>query len=233
MDHHGWQVLDEDAGVLWREYRFSGKARATTLVCRGTDGGLIVVSPGTGLSAMEYDALKDFGAVRALIANNTYHHLGQQPWRARFKDALSYAPPRAVEVLRKKAPAVPFRPLNELSLPPQVRWEDPPGLKTGETILSIGTRRGPVWYSGDLLTNITKLPPPPVRWLFTWTDSGPGFRLFRPAVWLFVKDKPALRAWLLAKLAQEPPAVVVPAHGAPVESADVAALAKAQVERLG
>ena len=104
MDHHGWQVLDEDAGVLWREYRFSGKARATTLVCRGTDGGLIVVSPGTGLSAMEYDALKDFGEVRALIANNTYHHLGQQPWRAHFKDALSYAPPRAVEALRIASP---------------------------------------------------------------------------------------------------------------------------------
>ena len=161
MEHHGWNVIDADAGVLWREYRFSGKALATTLVFRGTDGGLVVVSPGTGLSAADYDALREFGEVRALVANNTFHHLGQQPWRQHFKDAQSYAPPRAVAALDKKVQGVPFRSLTELPLPAHVRWEDPPGFKTGEAILSVGTRRGSVWYSGDLLTNITSLPPPP------------------------------------------------------------------------
>jgi hypothetical protein len=232
MDRHGWSVIDADAGVLWREYRFSGKALATTLVFRGADGGLVVVSPGTGLSAPEYDALRDFGEVRALVANNTFHHLGQRPWREHFKDAQSYAPPRAVEVLGKKVQGVPFRPLTELPLPAHVRWEDPPGFKTGEAILSVGTGRGPVWYSGDLLTNLTSLPPPPRRWLFTWTGSAPGFRLFRPAVWLAVKDRRAVRDWALGRLAQDPPAVVVPAHGRPVEVPDVAAQAKVQLERL-
>src|SRR4051812_29530411 len=130
MNHHGWNVIDADAGVLWREYCFSGKALATTLVFRGTDGGLVVVSPGSGLSTPEYDALREFGEVRALIANNTLHHLGQRAWREHFKDAKSYAPPRAVEVLGKKAAGIPFQPLTELPLPAHVRWEDPPGFKT-------------------------------------------------------------------------------------------------------
>jgi glyoxylase-like metal-dependent hydrolase (beta-lactamase superfamily II) len=232
MDRHGWSVIDADAGLLWREYAFSGKARATTLVFRGADGGLVVVSPGPGLSAPEYDALKEFGEVRALIANNPFHHMGQRPWREHFKDAESYAPPRAVQMLDKKVKGVRFRPLEELSLPAHVRWDDPPGFKTGEAILSVGTARGSVWYSGDLLTNITVLPPPPLRWLFTWTGAGPGFRLFVPAVWMLVKDRRALKDWALTRLVQDPPAVVVPAHGQPVEVPDLAAQAKAQLERL-
>lgn len=232
MEHHGWKVIDADAGVLWREYRFSGKALATTLVFRGTDGGLVVVSPGTGLAAADYDALREFGEVRALVASNTFHHLGQRPWRQHFKDAQSYAPPRAVQALDRKVQGVKFRSLTELPLPAHVRWEDPPGFKTGEALLSVGTRRGSVWYSGDLLTNITRLPPPPVRWLFTWTGSAPGFRRFLPAIWLLVNDRRAVREWALARLAQDPPAVVVPAHGRPVEGTDVAAQTKEQLERL-
>ena len=56
--------------------------------------------------------------------------------------------------------------------------------------------------------------------------------MFRPGVWLLVKDKKALREWALRRLAEDPPAVVVPAHGPPVNMSDVAALAKAQIERL-
>lgn len=232
MEHHGWNVIDAEAGVLWREYRFSGKALATTLVFRGTDGSLVVVSPGTGLAAADYDALREFGEVRALVANNTFHHLGQKPWRQHFKDAQSYAPPRAVAALDKKVQGVQFRSLTELPLPAHVRWEDPPGFKTGEAILSVGTRQGSVWYSGDLLTNITSLPPPPLRWLFTWTGSAPGFRRFLPAIWLLIKDRRAVREWALARLAQDPPAVVVPAHGRPVAGTDVAAQTRAQLEQL-
>lgn len=233
MQLEGWNVIDEKAGVLWREYVFSRGARATTLVFRGADGdGLVVVSPGTGLEARAYDALKELGEVRALVANNSYHHMGQPAWRARFPDAVSYCPPGAVETLNKKARGVSFKPLNALALPENVRWEDPPGFKTGEAILSVGTDKGSVWYSGDLLTNLQNLPLPPLRWLFTWTDAAPGFRLFRPGVWLLVKDKKALRAWALDRLAKDPPAVVVPAHGPPVDAGDVAALAKEQIERL-
>ena len=170
--------------------------------------------------------------MRALIANNTFHHLGQAAWRAHFPDAVSYCPPGAVKTLNKKSGGVSFQSLHTLALPANVRWEDPPGFKTGESVLSIGSRRGSIWYSGDLLTNIARTPRSPIGWLFAWTDSAPGFRLFKPAVWFFVKDKKILREWALRRLAADPPAIVVPAHGAPVETGDVAALTKTQLERL-
>ncbi|WP_263451539.1 hypothetical protein [Hyalangium gracile] len=42
MDLRGWNVIDEERAVLWREYQFNKGAYATTLVFRGTDG--LVVS---------------------------------------------------------------------------------------------------------------------------------------------------------------------------------------------
>jgi len=227
----GWNVIDQDAAILWREYSFSRGAYATTMVFRGADG-LVVVSPGTKLEARAYDALADLGKVRALVASNTLHHLGQRAWRERFPEAESYCPPGAVAKLEKKVSGVRFRPLSDLVLPRHARWEDPPGFKTGETILSVEAKRGPVWYTGDLLTNIQRTPGPPVRWLFSMTDSAPGFRLFRLAVWLFVKDKKTVREWMLARLDKSPPAVVVPGHGPAFDERDVAEQARSQIRRL-
>lgn len=231
MPTDAWTIIDDEACVLWREYAFSNGAYATTLVFRGVDG-LVVVSPGRGLEARDYDALREHGEVRALVANNSFHHLGQVPWRAHFPEADSYAPVGALADLRKKAPGVPFRPLTELALPAHVRCDDPPGFKTGETLVSIRTHKGTVWFTGDLLTNIQRTPGPPFSWFFKWTDSAPGFRLFKPAVWLMVRDKQAVRAWVLQRLASDPPTIIVPAHGPAVAAADLATRARTQIERL-
>jgi glyoxylase-like metal-dependent hydrolase (beta-lactamase superfamily II) len=227
----GWNVIDSDAAVLWREYSFSKGAYATMFVFRGTDG-LVVVSPGSRMDPRALDALAELGRVRALVANNAFHHMGQKEWRARFPDAESYCPPGAVAALNKKAPGVPFRPLTELALPPNARWEDVPGYKTGETILRVDAKRGPVWYTGDLLTNIQRTPGPPLSWLFSLTDSAPGFRLFRLGVWVFIKDKKAVRQWMLNRLEKEPPAIVIPAHGPAVDASDVAEQARVQIRKL-
>lgn len=231
MQIEGWNVIDQDAAILWREYPFAKGAYATTLVFRGADA-LVVVSPGTKLEARAYDALADFGKVRALVANNTYHHLGQKGWRERFPEAESYGPPGAVAALEKKVPGVRFRPLSDLALPGHVRWEDAPGFKTGETIFRVDAKPGPVWYAGDLLANMQGTPRAPLKWLFTLTDSAPGFRLFKLATWLIVKDKKAVREWMLARLDEQPPAVVVPAHGPAFQASDVAEQARAQIRRL-
>jgi glyoxylase-like metal-dependent hydrolase (beta-lactamase superfamily II) len=231
MDLHGWNVIDEERAVLWREYEFSKGAYATTLVFRGTDG-LVVVSPGKGLAAADYEVLSHFGEVRALIANNTFHHLGQGPWRERFPKAVSYAAPQVLAKFQKKVPGIPFRSLEELALPPAVKLHVLPGFKNGEVLASVGTRQGSVWYTGDLLANIQNPRKPPLRWLFTWSDSAPGFRLFKLAVWAFVKDRRALKERMMALLAEDPPAIIVPAHGPAVTSANLAAETRVQLDRL-
>jgi glyoxylase-like metal-dependent hydrolase (beta-lactamase superfamily II) len=231
MDLRGWNVIDEERAILWREYAFSKGAYATTLVFRGTDG-LVVVSPGKGLEAADYEVLSRFGEVRALVANNTFHHLGQGPWRKHFPKAESYAAPQALPRLQKQAPGVPFRPLEELALPSAVKLHILPGFKNGEVLFSVGSRQGSVWYAGDLLANIQTLRKPPLSWLFKLSDSGPGFRLFKMAVWLFVKDRQAVKERMMALLAEDPPAIIVPAHGPPVTSPNLVAETRAQLDRL-
>jgi hypothetical protein len=231
MDLRGWNVIDEERAVLWREYEFTKGAYATTLVFRGTDG-LVVVSPGKGLTGADYDVLSGFGEVRALVANNTFHHLGQGPWRERFPKAESYAAPQALEKLQKKAPSVSFRSLDELALPPAVKIHVLPGFNNGEVLFSVGTRQGSVWYTGDLLTNIQRARKPPLSWLLKWSDSAPGFRLFKIAVWFFVKDRRVVKERMTALLAEDPPAIIVPAHGPPVTTANLVAETRTQIARL-
>src|ERR1700678_3055237 len=84
----GWNVLDREGGVLWRQYRFGGPgATATTFVFRGKGDALIVVSPGRHVEADALDELSEFGKVTALVASNSYHWLGQPLWKKHFPDA--------------------------------------------------------------------------------------------------------------------------------------------------
>lgn len=230
MQRAGWNVLDDERGVWWREYEFTRGAWATTLAFR-TDEGVVVVSPAPDLEAHAYDALAELGPVRALVANNGQHHLGQPSWRARFRDAQSYAPPAALPVLVRKLD-VPFRSLAELPLPAHVHWQDAPGFAEGETLLAIEGRRGPIWLTGDLVTNIQRTPGPPLRWLFTMTDSAFGLKLFRLAVWGFVKDRRAVRTFVEARFAALPPKIIVPAHGPPIETDDLYERALVELAKL-
>lgn len=231
MSLAGWNVLDEERGVWWREYEFAPGAWATTLAFRG-EGGVVVLSPAPELDARSFDAIEALGPVTALVATNGQHHMGQRAWRARFPDAASFAPPAALPVLGKKVEGVPFRSLAELALPAHVRWRDAPGFREGETLLSIDGARGPIWFTGDLVTNIQRTPGPPLRWLFTLTDSAFGLKLFRLAVWGFVKDRRAMRAFVEAGMSERPPRTIVPAHGPPIEAEDLHARVRHELAKL-
>lgn len=231
MADRSWKVIDAERGLLWHEYAFRKGSYATTFVFRGKDG-LVVVSPGTRFEASDFDALEKHGEVRALVANNTFHHMGQAAWRARFPNAVSYAAASAVPALQKKVSGSKFRAIEELDLGPNARLHALPGCRNGELFFTADSAKGRVWYTGDILANIQNPGGPPFSWLFKLTDSAPGYRLFRMAVFLFVKDKPVLREKLLSMLATEPPAIVVPGHGPPVETASLPADTRTQVERL-
>lgn len=226
-----WTLLDAGAAIAAREYSFRPGASATTLVFRGADG-LVVVSPEPDPAPGVLDALAELGPVRALVANNPFHHLGQRAFRARFPEAKSYAPSGAIPRLTKQTGGVPFEPLSALPLPPGLACEEAAGFRWGEAILRLPSAAGTVWYTGDLLVNIQQLPSIPARWLFTWTGSAPGFRLFKPAAWLLVKDRRAAREWMLERLRDSPPALVVPAHGPPLAADDLADRARRELARL-
>jgi hypothetical protein len=230
----GWNVLDREKAIAWRQYSF-GRGVATTFVFRGAGDGLIVMSPGSGTEDSALDELAEFGQVVALVASNGYHWLGQPAWRKRFPRARSFAPKQGIKRLSKKMPDATFEPLAELAplLGDSARVVEAPGVRVGNAFATVRGARGAYWYPSDFLSNMPKMPPGFVfRTLMSMTNSAPGYRLFRPSVWLQVNDKPTLRAWIEDHLTKEAPAVVVPAHGPPVDAPDLVATTRALVAKL-
>jgi hypothetical protein len=230
----GWNVLDRDSAILWRQYSFGG-GLATTMVFRGAGDGLVVISPGNNIEEGAMGELADFGKVVALVASNGFHWLGQSSWRKRFPEARSFAPAQGIKRLSKKMPDAKFEPLDALAplLGDRATVVDAPGLRVGNAFATVRGKSGTYWYPSDLLSNIPKLPPGIVfRTLMSMTNSAPGYRLFRPSVWLMVKNKPALSAWIDEELAKSAPVAVVPAHGPPVTGSDLLATTKSLVAQL-
>jgi len=232
----GWNVLDREGGVLWRQYRFGGPgATATTFVFRGKGDALVIVSPGRHIEADALDELSEFGKVTALVASNSYHWLGQPLWKKHFPDAKSYAPADGIKRLSKKLPEMHFEPLEALAphLGDRATVTSPAGLKVGNAFATVRAKSGTYLYPSDLLSNIPTMPPQFVfKMLMSITDSAPGYRLFRPAVWLQVKDKGALRRWFEEELARSPTTTMVPGHGPPVSPPDLIEQTRALLAKM-
>jgi hypothetical protein len=222
----GWNIIDRENAILWREYSFGG-GMATTLVCRGAGDGIVVVSPAAKVGSAALDELAQFGKVVALVASNGWHWLGHPEWRKHFPEARSFAPAQGIDRIAKKVSALGrFEPLDALAplLGDRVTVREAPGLKVSNAFVTVRGKTGTYWYPSDLLANIPALPKNIVfRLLMSMTDSAPGYRLFRPAVWLQVKDKEAVRRWVDDELKKAAPVGIIPAHGAPVFGSDVIA----------
>ena len=220
-DDGGWEVLDEQQGVLTREYAFTKGAFARTMTARLKDGRLMVASPAPDLPAAALQALERRGGVGAIIATNGFHHLGVPSWTAAFPRARVYAPLVAHPRLRARRPGlIDILPLQDLAtlLPAEVQVRDVPGIKLGDTWVQVKTGRGPIWYVSDSCFSMKEAPARLIpRLLFRWTDSAPGFKINGLALKLFMRDRAAYRRFFLTELERELPSVVVTGHGAVVD----------------
>jgi glyoxylase-like metal-dependent hydrolase (beta-lactamase superfamily II) len=155
-----------------------------------------------------------------LVATNGYHHLGIGAFRKRFPDARVYAPALALARIAKKNPAAgQLAPLSELTplLGDDLIIREAPHTRSGEIWAFTKCDVGYVWFVSDILVNIDPLPEALIpRLIFRLSGSGPGYRVFHIALALIVKNKKAVLRALLADAEAHPPAVVIPAHGAPI-----------------
>jgi hypothetical protein len=211
-----WKSIDDRSGIFAIRYSFGGGGSATTLVAKIGDGKFLAISPGCGLSAEALDELALEGEVVALVAPNFFHYLGLPEWLKRWPKARVFAPQKSIPRLEKKCPAVvAFEPLEKLRplLPDHVTVLEPPHLRQGEAMALLRGTAGWIWYFTDLVINLAKLPPNPLKKLVLWSFlGGTGLRVSRIAK-LFVKDRPALKSWLLTELRSRQPVCLVPAHG--------------------
>ncbi len=230
-----WDVLDAERGIYAHEYCFDGKdGLANTLALRLRDGELCVISPSTDITDADFAELEKHGKTVALVAPNGFHYLGQAKWQQRYPDARAFTPAAWVERIAKKAPDIkrcePISAIAEM-LPEDMWIGEPPHLKRGDVAARVKANGGTFWYFTDLLMNLRKLPDNlAVKLLFKWTKSGPGLSMTRALFPLVVKDKQALKRWLLSEFEQNTPTRVLTGHG-PVLVDTVADSLSAAVQR--
>jgi hypothetical protein len=208
---NGWTVIDRTAGVLSYSYAFKA-GRANAFAARIAGGRMLVVSPPCDVADGVFTDLLAFGDVGALVAPNGFHYLGIPEWRERFPNARAFAAPESVARIAKKSPAAgSFEPMGALQslLGPEVGVREAPATKVGETWAWAKTATGHAWFGSDILINMQKLPPNPLFALaFRLSGSGPGFKLFKLALMLTLKDKKRALGAMLADVRAHPP------HGA-------------------
>lgn len=227
-----WTVLDDAAGVLVYEYEFAPEAFANAFVVRIGDGQLLCVSPPTECPESLQAELQPYGKVVALIAPNSWHHLGLGPWKQAFPEASVYAPAPGLERIRKKQPGLgSVAPVSDLpELPGEVSVLEVPGFSTGETWVTVRTGSGLISYVGDSFMSLAKVPSKLLpRLLFKWFDSAPGFKVNRLGARFFLKDKQAYQQWAAERLA-EAPTTVVTGHGATVREEQLGAQMRQMID---
>jgi hypothetical protein len=213
----GWTALAEDPPVLVKEYAFGGAGRANALAIALPERKWMIVSPPSTLTPEEVEGFAKLGTVVALLENNGMHHLGLGAWRARFPEAVTYAMPRAAERIRKRGRDFgQLEPIEKLQplLGDKVALIPVAGDKLGDVCVRVRTEKGTVFYAGDFIANMPTLPKNLViKLMFKLTDSAPGLKVFGLFFKFFVADRKAARDCLIRELAQNPPTILVPAHG--------------------
>ena len=214
-----WDIYDDALPFAGAKY---GPQRARMAAIGIGDGGLLIVSPGVPMSDAGWEALARLGTPRFLLAPNHFHNAGLAAWQARFPEAKIVAHPRALPRLRKKLPGLTIADLAPLvaALPTDIRVFSPPMAKQGETWVSIATQHGVAWFVTDALVNEERLRG--AMGLFmrlmgfrTGLMTNPFFKR------LFLSDKAAYKAWMLAELERDRPTLFVPAHGAVLRGTDL------------
>ena len=187
-----WTSIDAAVPMATCPYSF-GSGMAQSLLI-GIDGGVAVVSPPCKVDDSVLEAAAAFGPVKALVASNSYHHLGLPAWKKRFPDAKVFAPAQSVARVSKQSKLSGIAPLAEAAklTGPNVELFDMPHYKSGEVLVRARSAHDSVWYATDIVMNLTPAPPGPIGALFRWTGSAPGFKFNNLASFLMVKDKRAL-----------------------------------------
>lgn len=222
-------------GVWVHTYAFDASGSANSMAFRLPDGGMVIVSPPCGPGDASWRATAALGPVRAIVAPNGMHHLGQAAWRQRFPDARCFASPDASRRIARQNPDLgPFEPLDALRelLGDRAYVGDAAGTRHGECWLAVTTEAGFVWYVCDVLANLPSLPRPLLpRMLFWLSGSAPGFRVFHLALLASANDKAAILGSLRDSIARYPPVILVPGHGEPLLGPEVAERTMALLER--
>ncbi len=178
-------------------------------------GELCLYSPLPNLSETEFTALEELGRVSILMAPNHYHHRGIADHLQRFPKARLICAPLARPRLQKQT-GLSFEALDVLTskLPPNIQILEPVGLKTGEIWLQIAGGADLAWIVCDGFSEEAGMP----AMLKTFPTFG-------------IRDHVAYKLWVMSRIAERPPTILIPCHGAPVSRPDLGCVLPALLDQ--
>jgi hypothetical protein len=207
----GWSPLS--AAVWTAPYPVPGWSSRTTVVSLAS-GGLLAVNPGASLAARAGEELGAFGTVEYLLAPNHFHHLGIAAWRRAFGSIPVLAAAAAQARLRSRGLESLAEPETIVHLlPPGARLLLPAGTRTGEVWLRLAIDAGVAWIVGDAFFNVSRTPLSAAGIFLRLSGTTGGLRIGGTFKWGHLRDRMAYRRWVLERLDEDPPAMLVPAHG--------------------
>ncbi|MCK6573583.1 hypothetical protein L6V77_21085 [Myxococcota bacterium] len=195
------------------------------------DGGSVVYNPTRLLPPAAHEAILAVGRPQILLAPNHYHHKGLSEFSERYPGVIAVCSEAARPRLTRQTP-VPLLGLDRLAdrLPTGARLLEPPGTRLGETWLVVDGQDGPVWIVCDAFFNVPRHPRGTIGLFARLFGLSAGLRI--GTTWKFVglRDRARYAEWVLARLHEAPPAVLVPAHGSPAAGPELGARLIALVE---
>ncbi len=234
-----WRPLPLGAPGWTIEYPVHGWSSRTTALRLDGDR-LLVVNAGRTVSAAARAELCALGRVAALFVPNDFHHLGVRSWLASIGPVPVLAAPGVRRRLSRKLGLAPEPLATECAPPGHARLPErlgpaeisflvPPGTRSGEAwaVAPLAAADGHAWIVGDAFFHLRRLPRNLSGVALRATGTGPGLRIGATFRALQLADPAAYRAWLLAELGREPPALLVPAHGEPLADDDLPARLRA------
>lgn len=177
-----------------------------------SNGELCVYSPLRGLSEAEFKSLDAIGNVSFLLAPNHYHHRGVADHVQRYPNAQIVCSLKAKPRLDKQT-GLKFDGLDALikHLPKEIEILEPEGLKTGEIWLNIKDKNSPAWVVCDAFS--------------TNSPNANGFAKQPDMLGTFpkygVRDQSVYVPWVRKQLSRTAPSILIPCHGAPVQTSDL------------
>ena len=209
-----WRSTGEGQWV--RTYDFRGNPLHSVAMDMGS-GGLLVVSPGTGVPDADFDELDKFGTVKALVSPGAFHHLGFPEWVKRYPDAGLYGPGSAIGHVAKQQPTLKalqgldaLRPL----LSDEFEVGEVAGCKHPDLFLSLRRGGAVSWVTNEILTNAKDYPGNFLfKLVFQLTGNHPGLLANTLTAMLIGAKKPEVRGYYESKVDALPPTRLLPIHG--------------------
>lgn len=206
-----WQPVAGLTGV-WEIRRKHGAIPLRAVAVALGDDRVCVYSPIPRAGEPAMNQLRAIGRP-ILLAPNAYHTLGLPEHAAAFDGAPVIASDLAYQRIKRKTQLSVEDPrLLQAHLPSHVSLLQPPDLRNGEVWLSVRDATRCAWIVCDGFLNLPRLPGSVMGFALRLMRMGPGLSI-GATFKLLMKDRRAYREWLLAKIAEDRPTMLIPSHG--------------------